>query len=467
MSYFGVGACRRAFPPLRFPVGSRVLISAGLPAMNVPAALQGTLPVHHTSTSHHQRWYAGTVVQQWYRDTSFTGYHAPYLVEMDADLALDSDPMVLISYDSDRWIRSLKQNEYGLKRKRALTAALYGYRRHRRDESCFFQCGSHNPATQDRIENNTLWLDTVWSARSPGDVVSAFTKMQSWTENDANPHKPDSDRLRAANMVAILLHAGGIPVVLSTMQRHIDNSVVQSTGCLFLKAVGRRNHDNMEELFQADGISAILLALKRHTESIPVQKAATQALAQVAWLECGEQGILSGGGVPILVATIRAHLRQAAILQEACAVLLFLSLRAGNRPLLIQQGGRIAASMALNEHHNDPCLEKLARALLMNLSTSQEQLRGPRPLPPQSPRLRGPRPLPPQSSRLQLKQVGLVPPPPPPPPRPKVPLGPPAPLSQPTQAQRPPLLTKENRIRTSQRQRQREDDVAAMRRGVC
>jgi hypothetical protein len=28
-------------------------------------------------------------------------------------------------------------------------------------------------------------------------------------------------------------------------------------------------------------------------------------------------------------------------------------------------------------------------------------------------------------------------------------------------------LTKENRIRTSQRQRQREDDVAAMRRGVC
>lgn len=433
MSYFGVGAVKRSFPPLRYPVGSRVQVTSGPPVTNVPKTCHGI--VRHTEQQQQpQRWYMGTVVQQWSRDYSFTGYFAPYLVELDPvvntytshnEHATGVNPMILISFDSDLWIRCAQKLEVqNLKRKRGMP---WNFRRLRpkRDEpgtfswSTLFGCvrpSAKDPMTAvhpnafNKIKYTTptpttamaspVWMDTVWKARRACVVVAAFSDFQSILHDDGdNNGYSVIERIRAANMVAILLHAGGLPVVLAAMKRHVDNAVVQATACSFLTAIGRRNHGNMEAVFAADGVSHILLAMHSHLDSTPVQRSASQALSQLAWLEGGERAILQAHGVPILIASIRKNLRHVEILKDACGVLLYLSLRRENRSFIIQHGGRVAAVVALGEHPNDPNLEKLVRSLLKNLNSveEQQQLRGPIPTPPTTPtqqQLRGPIPTP-------------------------------------------------------------------------
>jgi hypothetical protein len=416
MSYFGVGAVKRSFPPLRFPVGTRVQLTSGPPVANAPQSCHGIVR-HHKSSSEQQqqqRWYTGTVKQQWWRDTSFTGYFAPYLVELDPlernNHALGENRMVLVSFDSDLWIRSAQTLEQKLKRKQITMNSRRIRPQPDEPTGCFsfswwwsslFQCA--RPKAKDPMEamhrnmfnNNTsntatssqLWMDKV-PARAAGVVVNAFSEMLSMTQDDGGTNGySEIDRIRAANMVAILLHAGGIPIVLTAMKRHVNNAVVQATACSFLTAIGRRNHGNMEAVFKANGVSHILIAMQTHLESKPVQQAALQALSQLAWLDGGERAIFQAKGVPILVASIRRNLRHVEILKDGCGVLLYLSIRRENRTFIIQHGGRMTAVMALGEHPNDPNLEKVVRALLKNLSMAEEQALGSIPKPPQRPPL--------------------------------------------------------------------------------
>jgi hypothetical protein len=405
MSYFGVGAVKRSFPPLRFPLGTRVHLTSGPPVTNAHGIVR-----HHKSSNEQeqeQRWSTGTVVQQWCRDTSFTGYFAPYLVELDPmennNHASRENRRILISFDSDLWIRSSQKNEQKLKRKRITLNRRF---RSQRDEAagCFiiwwwsslFNCArdpmkviEHNPLhnnMSNAASSSQLLMDKVWKAKTACVVVNAFSEMQSLTQDDSdkNGHS-EIDRIRVANMVAILLHAGGIPIVLTAMKQHGNNAVVQATACSFLTTIGRRNHGNMEAVFKADGVSHILIAMQAHLESKPVQQAALQALSQLAWLDGGERAIFKAKGLPIVVASIRKNLGHVEILKEGCGVLLYLSIRRENRTFIIQNGGRMAAVVALGEHPNEPNLEKVVRALLKNLNMAEEQALGPIPKPPQRP----------------------------------------------------------------------------------
>jgi hypothetical protein len=406
MSYFGVGAVKRSFPPLRFSAGTRVHITSGPPVTDTPKAL---VQQHKSSIEQQpqpQSWHTGTVVQQWHRDTSFTGYFAPYLVLLDPiednDYASGENRMILVSFDSDLWIRSAGKLEQNLKRKRISKRARR--MRSQRDESAgifswtaLFQCARlkakdptmfNNTTTSNTDASSQLWVDKVWKARTACVVVNAFSEMQSMTQDDSdNNGYSEIDRIRAANMVAILLHAGGIPIVLTAMKRHVNNAVVQATACSFLSAIGRRNHGNMQAVFAADGVSYIVKAMKTHLESKPVQQAALQALAQLAWLDGGERAIFQAKGLPIIVASIRRNLRHVEVLKDGCGILLYLSIRRENRKFVIQHGGRMAAVVALGEFPNEPNLEKLVRALLKNLNKSEEQMVGPIPKAPQRPPL--------------------------------------------------------------------------------
>lgn len=413
--YFGVGAVKRSFPPLRFPVGTRVHLTSGPPVTNAPQAPHG-LVRHHKSCieqDQQQRWYTGTVVQQWCRDTSFTGYFAPYLVELDPieqqnNHASGENRIILVSFDSDLWIRSSQKHEQKLKLLKRKRMTLKNRIRSRTDEAAgcvmvwwwysLFKC-SRDPRTaiqHNSFHNNTLnaatsnqlLMDKVWKAKTACVVVNAFSEMQSLTlsDSDKNGHS-EIERIRVANMVAILLHAGGIPIVLTAMKQHANNAVVQATACSFLTTIGRRNHGNMEAVFKADGVSHILIAMQTHLESTPLQKAALQALSQLAWLDGGERAIFKAKGLPILVACIRRNLGHVEILKDGCGVLLYLSIRRENRTFIIQNGGRMAAVVALGAHPNDPNLEKVVRALLKNLNMAEEQATGPIPKPPQRPPL--------------------------------------------------------------------------------
>jgi hypothetical protein len=429
MSYFGVGAVKRSFPPLRFPVGTRVQLTSGPPVTNAQQPNHDVVQ-HHKSSSkqekeqqHQQRWYTGTVIQQWSRDTSFTGYFAPYLVELDPiehnnHASTRGNRMILVSFDSDLWIRSSQKLEQKLKRKRlTLNIPLI---RSQRDEAAWysvkwwwfslFQC-ARNPmrAIQHKaLQNNMLGaatssqvlMDKVWRAKTACAVVNAFSEMQSLTQDDSDKSgHPEIDKIRVANMVAILLHAGGISIVLMAMKKHANNAVVQATACSFLTTIARRNHGNMEAVIRADGVSHILMAMQTHLKSKQVQQAASQALSQLAWLDGGERAIFQAKGVPILVACIRRNLQHIEILKEGCGVLLYLSIRRENRAFLLQNGGRMAAVVALGEHPNDPNLEKVVRALLKNLNMAEKESVGPIPKPPQRP---------PMFRRKKSKRIGVA-----------------------------------------------------------
>jgi hypothetical protein len=423
MSYFGVGAVKRSFPPLRFPVGTRVHLTSGPPATKALQPSHGKVRHRKSSSKQEQqpRWCTGTVVKQWSRDTSFTGYFAPYLVELDPiehnnHASTRENRMILVSFDSDLWIRSSQKHEQKLKRKRM---TLNRRIRSQRDEAagCFvkwwwsslFRCDrkptraiQHTTLTNntpDAATSSQLLMDNVWKAKTAFEVVNAFSEMQSLTQDDSdkNGHS-EIDRIRVANMVAILLHAGGIPIVLKAMKQHVNNAVVQATACSFLTTIARRNYGNTEAVLRADGVSHILIAMQTHLESKPVQQAALQALAQLAWLDGGERAIFQAKGVPILVACIRRNLQHVDILKEGCSVLLYLSIRRENRAFILQNGGRMAAVAALREHPNDPNLEKVARALLKNLNMAEE-VTLPIPKPPQRP---------PLFRRKQGKRIGVA-----------------------------------------------------------
>jgi hypothetical protein len=424
MSYFGVGAVKRSFPPLRFPVGTRVHLTSGPPVTNTPQASHGIIRHQKSSREQEQqqRWYMGTVVQQWCRDTSFTGYFAPYLVELDPiehnNHAPGENRMILVSFDSDLWIRSPQKLEQNLKRKRIILNRRFRSQGDEPAGGCFmiwwwsslFSC-ARDPMVaihQNTLHNNTsnaatsgqLLMDKVWKAKTAFVVVNAFSEMLSLTQDDSDKNgNTDIDRIRVANMVAILLHAGGIPIVLKAMKQHVNNAVVQATACSFLTTIGRRNHGNMEAVFKADGVTHILNAMQAHSDSKPVQQAALQALSQLAWLDGGERAILKAKGVPILMASIRRNLRHVEILKDGCGVLLYLSIRRENRAFILQNGGRMAAIVALGEHPNDPNLEKVVRALLKNLNMAEDPTLGLIPKPPQRP---------PMFRRKKGKRIGIA-----------------------------------------------------------
>mmetsp|Transcript_22428 Transcript_22428/g.44824 ORF Transcript_22428/g.44824 Transcript_22428/m.44824 type:complete len:619 (+) Transcript_22428:188-2044(+) len=147
-----------------------------------------------------------------------------------------------------------------------------------------------------------LWVQTYNS-----DVcLGLSTKGGVTTVLEAMRNHPVEARLIRASIEAVrnmcsvpmnrqfLLRAGGVPLVVESMTRHVEDADIQRSGCTALAAVAEGGMEFKIGVAECGGILAVMKAVESHPENDFVLRAAYQALRMLGY-NPGARGGGSGG----------------------------------------------------------------------------------------------------------------------------------------------------------------------------
>lgn len=105
-----------------------------------------------------------------------------------------------------------------------------------------------------------------------------------------------------------VVNAGGVPLIVLTMNRHMGNPYVCEQGCVCLAVLALRKPSNCQVIMENGGTLAAVEAMKTHPGAVNVQKQACMLLRNlVSRMDNYCQPILEMGAEPLITQALRTH----------------------------------------------------------------------------------------------------------------------------------------------------------------
>lgn len=98
---------------------------------------------------------------------------------------------------------------------------------------------------------------------------------------------------------------GGIGVIMSAMQTHMNSTKVQATVCGVLAALACNVRGGTSLIVEAGGVPMVLAAMRNHEESVELQDCCCDILGTMANDEVQSAKIGQSGGIHLIVAAMR------------------------------------------------------------------------------------------------------------------------------------------------------------------
>ncbi|XP_060940953.1 armadillo repeat-containing protein 6 [Limanda limanda] len=123
-----------------------------------------------------------------------------------------------------------------------------------------------------------------------------------------------------------VVNAGGVPLIVIAMNRHISNPAVCESSCACLSVLALRKPENCQAIMENGGALAAVEAMKAHTKFVNVQKQSCNLLRNmVSRMPSYTQPILEMGAEALIIQAIQNHqdcgdLGKAALRDLGCQV---------------------------------------------------------------------------------------------------------------------------------------------------
>jgi hypothetical protein len=174
-----------------------------------------------------------------------------------------------------------------------------------------------------------------------------------------------------------------ISTIICVMDRHMDSLRLQLLGCRFLRTLMKTSAD-WNSLFEADGITVFLKALKKYPDDLVMQGLGITFLAMLI-REVGDfprlgrrsarAQVLAQGGLVILLDSIRRFKDDPRLLHTAVYGLHQLGFARAVKTQIIEIGGIQLLLQSIEDHMGDKCLVDLCLSALSKLS-DEETIQG-------------------------------------------------------------------------------------------
>ncbi|XP_026169962.1 armadillo repeat-containing protein 6 [Mastacembelus armatus] len=105
-----------------------------------------------------------------------------------------------------------------------------------------------------------------------------------------------------------VVNAGGVQLIVISMNRHMSNSAVCEQGCACLSVLALRKPNNCKVIMETGGALAALQAMKAHPDAVNVQKQACMLLRNlVSRMHNYTQPILEMGAEALIAQALKTH----------------------------------------------------------------------------------------------------------------------------------------------------------------
>lgn len=189
---------------------------------------------------------------------------------------------------------------------------------------------------------------------------------------------------------ACLMSAGGVEAVVAAMSAHPEDAIVQASGCGALTQIGAEHHwapatpetgttqengtpVNTLRIANAWGVEAVVSAMQHHPEDAIVQASGCGALQNIGVAERTELRIAEVGGVEAVVAAMDGFPEDPDVQASGCGALQNIGIPSRETELRIaKSGGLEAIVMAMGNHAEDPMIQACGCGALQNVSFAPE-----------------------------------------------------------------------------------------------
>jgi hypothetical protein len=173
----------------------------------------------------------------------------------------------------------------------------------------------------------------------------------------------------------LLAEFDGVSAIVSSMNRHTGSLILHEHACSCLHGFAVKDNSSVRCITAADGISAIVSSMKRHDISATVQEHALATLAVLAHENVANQlSIAETGVIPSIVANLRGTNHPRSVIENTCAVLCNLSAyNAANQRSIAHEGGVLWLVKTIQDcNHGEPKIQSAAIGALVNLTAAPE-----------------------------------------------------------------------------------------------
>jgi len=162
--------------------------------------------------------------------------------------------------------------------------------------------------------------------------------------------------------------------VLQKMRAEPASAEVQHDGCTELVILAADNDDNKTAIAAAGGIPVVLAAMKAHTGHADVQRRGCGALGSLAVNADNKTAIAAAGGIPVVLAAMKAHTGHADVQCQGCRALGNLAANADNQTAIAAAGGIPVVLAAMKAHKGHVDVQEHGCCALGNIGWSDPTL---------------------------------------------------------------------------------------------
>ncbi|CAB9507772.1 armadillo repeat containing 6 [Seminavis robusta] len=171
-------------------------------------------------------------------------------------------------------------------------------------------------------------------------------------------------------VICSIADGGGFKALIPAMMNSQTNECVQTEGCGALLNLSVL-HENEELIIEAGGISAVMVALKTHPQSIKLASNACGTLKNLAATSDENRNrIATEGGIGSIVSVMGEHIYVAQVQERACGALKNLSILVDLKHSMIEARCIQCLRNAQARHQSNKDVQRYAAAALANLLKS-------------------------------------------------------------------------------------------------
>lgn len=165
----------------------------------------------------------------------------------------------------------------------------------------------------------------------------------------------------------IVLEHNGIKVLIDAAKEHPENVSVLSELCATLARLAVRN-EFCQDIVDLGGLKFMVTLLADSLDCQELVKQVLGAIKAIAGNDDVKDGVVSAGGVELIVMAMNRHMANAQVCEQGCAAMCVLALRKPNNcKVIMENGGALAALQAMKSHPAEVNVQKQSCMLLRNL----------------------------------------------------------------------------------------------------
>ncbi|XP_066513510.1 armadillo repeat-containing protein 6-like [Hoplias malabaricus] len=228
-------------------------------------------------------------------------------------------------------------------------------------------CLKHEQNRQDLVKAGVLPLltSTITKHIERHEVVKEACAALRVMTFDDDVRVPFGHAHEHAKM--IVLEHNGLKVIVEAAKAHPENTSVLSELCATLSRLAVRN-EFCQDIVDLGGLKFMMTLLADSLDCQDLVKQVLSALRAIAGNDDVKDAIVNAGGTELIVMAINRNMSNAQVCEQGCAALCVLALRKPNNcKVIMENGGALAALQAMKAHPAEVNVQKQSCMLLRNL----------------------------------------------------------------------------------------------------